>query len=54
MGLFSGKSETAKLDDTVHDLPDKVADWTPAQRGAFAAQSDRVMREQNGVNPDSN
>ena len=54
MGLFSSKSETAKLDDTVSDLPDKVADWTPEQRGTFAAQSDRVMREQNGVNPDSN
>jgi hypothetical protein len=54
MGLFSGKSETSKLDDTLDDLPDKVADWTPAQRDTFTAQSDRAMREQNGVNPDSN
>lgn len=54
MGFFSGKSETAKLDDTVNDLPDKVADWTPAQRDTFAVQSDRAMREQNDVNPDSN
>ena len=43
------KSETAKLRETVSELPQQVADWTPQQREQFAAQSDRAMREQAGI-----
>lgn len=49
MGLFNKESETAKLRETVASLPQQVADWTPEQRVQFAAQSDRAMREQAGV-----
>lgn len=49
MGLFSSKDETAKLADTVASLPRRAADWTPEQREQFTTQSDRAMREQNGV-----
>ncbi|WP_175438088.1 hypothetical protein [Streptomyces sp. SGAir0924] len=40
-------SETAKLDQVVDSLPKQVADWTPAQRAEYTAQSDRAMLEQN-------
>lgn len=46
MGFLNRKSETAKLNDTVDQLPAQVADWTPQQRAQYAAQSDRAMREQ--------
>ncbi|MGX1223163.1 hypothetical protein [Streptomyces ambofaciens] len=47
MGFLSRKSETARLEQVVDALPARVADWTPAQRAQYAAQSDRAMREQN-------
>ncbi|WP_329336120.1 hypothetical protein OG252_13180 [Streptomyces sp. NBC_01352] len=53
MGRFNGKSETEQLADTVASLPGQVADWTPEQRQQFTTQSDRAMREQNGVDPDA-
>ena len=43
--------ETRELRQTVASLPANVADWTPEQRAAYAQQSDRAMREQNGVDP---
>lgn len=53
MGLFSSKSETktetSKLADTVASLPKQAASWTPEQHQRFTTQSDRAMREQNGV-----
>ncbi|MFF9269097.1 hypothetical protein [Streptomyces rochei] len=49
MGLLSRKSETAKLEETVDALPAQIADWTPAQRAQYSAQSDRAMREQHGI-----
>jgi hypothetical protein len=52
MGLFKGKAndETAKqLAEARDSLPRQVAAWTPEQRAQFADQSDRLMREQNGV-----
>jgi hypothetical protein len=49
MGLINRRSETAKLRKTVESLPRQVADWTPQQREQFAAQSDRAMREQAGI-----
>jgi hypothetical protein len=42
-----GRTETEKLADVRADLPREVAEWTPEQRAAFTAQSDRAMREQN-------
>ncbi|WP_405911347.1 hypothetical protein OG529_04305 [Streptomyces longwoodensis] len=44
--------ETRALRETVAKLPGKVSEWTPEQRAAFAKQSDRAMREQNGVSAD--
>ncbi|MFJ2007020.1 hypothetical protein [Streptomyces chartreusis] len=41
--------ETQALRSLVSDLPDRVADWSPAQRAEFTAQSDRSMHEQNGA-----
>jgi len=52
MGFRSSKSETTKLADTVAELPQRVADWTPEQRETFTMQSDRAMREQAGVHPE--
>lgn len=49
MGLFNNKSETDKLAATVAGLPSEVASWSPDQRAQFTQQSDRAMREQNGV-----
>jgi len=49
MGFFSSKSESDRLSDTVDSLPQEVGTWTPKQRAAFTTQSDRAMREQNGV-----
>ncbi|MGW2708678.1 hypothetical protein ACWC4J_06750 [Streptomyces sp. NPDC001356] len=43
--------ETRALRQTVNKLPRNVADWTPEQRAAVEQQSDRAMREQNGVRP---
>ncbi|WP_330339390.1 hypothetical protein [Streptomyces sp. NBC_00557] len=53
MRLGKGKSETAKLQETVDRLPKRAADWTPAQRQQYTDQSDRAMREQAGVQPDA-
>ncbi|MCX4703884.1 hypothetical protein [Streptomyces sp. NBC_01373] len=53
MGRFNGKSETDLLADTVASLPAEVAAWTPEQRQQFTTQSDRAMREQNGVDPNA-
>ncbi|MBQ0827695.1 hypothetical protein [Streptomyces tagetis] len=50
MGLFGRKTETDKLNAVVDRLPRRAADWTPEQRAAFTAQSDRAMREQNEHN----
>jgi hypothetical protein len=41
------QTETEKLATARAALPQRVADWTPQQRDAFTAQSDRAMREQN-------
>ena len=54
MGLFSSKSETSKTETsklaaTVASLPKQAASWTPEQHQQFTTQSDRAMREQNGV-----
>jgi hypothetical protein len=49
MGLFNRNSETDKLAETVAGLPQQVATWTPEQRQQFTTQSDRAMREQNGI-----
>ncbi|HZF92063.1 hypothetical protein [Streptomyces sp.] len=49
MALFNRKSETEQLRDTVAGLPKNPAAWTPEQRRRFTIQSDRAMREQNGV-----
>jgi hypothetical protein len=49
MGFFNSKSESDKLSDAVDNLPQEVSTWTPEQRAAFTTQSDRAMREQNGV-----
>jgi hypothetical protein len=49
MGVFSSQSESDKLTATVDSLPQEVSTWTPEQRDAFADQSDRAMRQQNGV-----
>ncbi|MGW0795167.1 hypothetical protein [Streptomyces sp. NPDC002692] len=40
--------ETTALREMTAQLPGRVADWTPEQRAAQAAQSDAAMREQNG------
>jgi hypothetical protein len=53
MGLFSRKNETDVLADTVASLPRQAADWTPEQLARFTQQSNRAMREQNGVDPDA-
>ncbi|MDX2700575.1 hypothetical protein [Streptomyces ipomoeae] len=54
MGLFSRKTETEtdRLAHTLASLPPQPADWTPEQRAQFAEQSNRAMREQNGVTAD--
>lgn len=41
--------ETEALRDLTSELPAKVADWTPDQRGQYAEQSDAAMREQSDV-----
>ena len=53
MRLFNRKTETEtdRLANTVASLPARAADWTPEQLAQFAEQSNRAMREQNGVNP---
>lgn len=53
MGLFGRKTETEtdRLANTVASLPPQAADWTPQQLAGFAEQSNRAMREQNGVDP---
>ncbi|MBD9703393.1 hypothetical protein IHE56_15145 [Streptomyces sp. ID01-12c] len=51
MGLFARKTETETLADTVAALPPQPADWTPEQRAQFTEQSNRAMREQNGMDP---
>ncbi|WP_371579454.1 hypothetical protein [Streptomyces sp. NBC_01314] len=53
MGLFnrSTQTETDRLATTVAGLPPQPADWTPEQLAQFAEQSNRAMREQNGVDP---
>ncbi|MDX3455060.1 hypothetical protein PV396_24485 [Streptomyces sp. ME02-8801-2C] len=43
--------ETQALQTTVSQLPKNPTTWTPEQRQQFTTQSDRAMREQNGVNP---
>lgn len=43
--------ETQALQTTVSELPKTPAAWTPEQRQQFTTQSDRAMREQNGVDP---
>ncbi|WP_405925432.1 hypothetical protein [Streptomyces sp. NBC_00035] len=53
MGIFSRNDETAKLADTVADLPKEVATWTPEQLTTFTNQSNRAMREQNGIDPNA-
>lgn len=53
MGLFSRKTETDRLAATVASLPPQAADWTPQQLAQFTQQSNRAMREQNGVDPDA-
>jgi len=54
MPFFSrSTTETAKLTETVDSLPARVADWTPEQRQQHATQSDRAMREQNGIDPNA-
>lgn len=53
MGLRSRKNETDRLADTLNSLPPKPADWTPEQLDRFTAQSNRAMREQNGVDPNA-
>ncbi|MDX3507447.1 hypothetical protein PV755_00670 [Streptomyces caniscabiei] len=54
MGLLNRKNETDRLADTVAALPPRPADWTPQQLAEFAEQSNRAMREQNGVDPNAN
>jgi len=50
MGILSRRNQTEpkpqSLDTVVDGLPRQVADWSPEQRAAYAAASDRVMREQ--------
>ena len=53
MGLLGRKNETTRLADTLAKLPSQTADWTPEQLAQFTEQSNRAMREQNGVNPDA-
>ncbi|WP_405960591.1 hypothetical protein OG235_24670 [Streptomyces sp. NBC_00024] len=55
MGLFSRKAETEtdRLATTVASLPPQAADWTPQQLAQFTEQSNRAMREQNGIAPDA-
>jgi hypothetical protein len=53
MGLFTRKTETDLLADTVASLPPQPANWTPEQYAQFTQQSNRAMREQNGVDPDA-
>lgn len=55
MGLFSRnpQPETDRLAATVAGLPPQPADWTPQQLAEFAEQSNRAMREQNGVDPNA-
>ncbi|MEV1063398.1 hypothetical protein [Streptomyces sp. NPDC050263] len=53
MGLFRSKPdatpESTGLAAARAALPQSVADWTSEQRRRYADQSDRAMREQNGV-----
>ncbi|MDX3294632.1 hypothetical protein PV569_13040 [Streptomyces scabiei] len=55
MGLFNRnpQPETDRLATTVAGLPPQPADWTPQQLAQFAEQSNRAMREQNGIDPTS-
>jgi len=46
---FGHQDETSKLRDTVDELPARVDQWTDAQHATFTTQSDRAMRQQNGV-----
>lgn len=43
--------ETSALRTLTSQLPRNVADWTPEQRDAQAAQSNAAMREQADVPP---
>ncbi|MDX3555203.1 MULTISPECIES: hypothetical protein [Streptomyces] len=55
MGLFNRntQTETDRLATTVADLPPRAADWTPQQLAQFTEQSNRAMREQNGLDPNA-
>lgn len=53
MGLFNRQNETDRLATTVASLPPQPADWTPEQLAQFTEQSNRAMREQNGIHPDN-
>ncbi|MEU3683755.1 hypothetical protein AB0E99_22845 [Streptomyces sp. NPDC030592] len=48
MGIFSRRNQTEpkSLDQVVDRLPRQVASWTPEQRAAYTAASDRAMRQQ--------
>ena len=54
MGRFTRQNETDRLATTVASLPPQPADWTPEQLAQFTEQSNRAMREQNGIDPNSN
>ncbi|MBE4790999.1 hypothetical protein [Streptomyces caniscabiei] len=53
MGFRSRKNETETLADTLSGLPPQPGDWTPEQLAEFTQQSNRAMREQNGLDPNA-
>jgi hypothetical protein len=53
MGFRSRKNETETLADTLNGLPPQPAEWTPEQLAQFTEQSNRAMREQNGLDPNA-
>jgi hypothetical protein len=53
MGFLGRKTETDRLADTLAGLPPQPADWTPEQRAQYTEQSNRAMRQQNGIDPDA-
>lgn len=48
MGILNRRNqpEAPTLDEIVDSLPKQVSAWTPEQRAAYTAASDRTMREQ--------
>lgn len=49
MALNTNGPQSEALRTLRSELPKRVADWTADQRKEFTDQSDRSMREQNGL-----